>query len=186
MIRDALVCACVQKHNTTVLWSLWQTVQWRRKTFEIGGANDLCACVSMHWGYVFQGKFCKLNTLRLLLSPLWHKAALQLSLLSVCLRMYHSNLYKSQKKFSKWKQVHVGQKRSKPAKQDGNDTTTHSHHPYILCHFANCVFVFVSCVHRRVVEGSGKGIAVCRAHRCAWSVLCCGWLHCSCYWAWQV
>ena len=27
----------------------------------------------------------------------------------------------------------------KPAKQDGNDTTTHSHHPYILCHFANYI-----------------------------------------------
>ena len=25
----------------------------------------------------------------------------------------------------------------KPAKQDGNNTTTLSHHPYILCHFAN-------------------------------------------------
>ena len=25
----------------------------------------------------------------------------------------------------------------KPAKQDANDTTIHSHHPYILCHFAN-------------------------------------------------
>ena len=25
----------------------------------------------------------------------------------------------------------------KTAKQDGNDTTTHSQHPYILCHFAN-------------------------------------------------
>ena len=25
----------------------------------------------------------------------------------------------------------------KPAKQDGNNTITLSHHPYILCHFAN-------------------------------------------------
>ena len=25
----------------------------------------------------------------------------------------------------------------KPAKQDGNYTTTHLHHPYILCHFVN-------------------------------------------------
>ena len=46
------------------------------------------------------------------------------------------------------------------AKEDGNDTTTHSHHPYILCHFAN----YVSCVHRRVVEGSGEGSAGCLVH----------------------
>ena len=42
------------------------------------------------------------------------------------------------KKFSKGKQVYVGRcNPPKPAKQDANDTTTHSHHPYILCHFAN-------------------------------------------------
>ena len=39
-------------------------------------------------------------------------------------------------------------------KLDGNDTTTLSHNPYILCHFAaytNMCCVFVSCV-QRVVE----------------------------------
>ena len=41
------------------------------------------------------------------------------------------------KKFSERKQAHVGMEPSKPAKQDGNNTTTLSHHPYILCHFAN-------------------------------------------------
>ena len=35
----------------------------------------------------------------------------------------------------------------KPAKQDENDTTTHSHHPYILCHFDNCVLcLLVGCI----------------------------------------
>ena len=38
-------------------------------------------------------------------------------------------------------------KRSKPAEQDGNDTTTHSHYPYILCHFANYVLcLLVVCI----------------------------------------
>ena len=35
----------------------------------------------------------------------------------------------------------------KPAKQDGNDTTTHSHHPYILCHFANYAPKKTFCMH---------------------------------------
>ena len=46
--------------------------------------------------------------------------------------------------------------------QDGNDTTTHLHHPYILCHFAN--YDFFNCVHSRVVEGSWEGIAGCVVH----------------------
>ena len=38
---------------------------------------------------------------------------------------------------------------------NGNDTTTLSHHPYILYHFATAYRnLFVSCVQRRVVEGS--------------------------------
>ena len=55
----------------------------------------------------------------------------------------------SHKKFSEGKQVHVGMEASKPTKLDGNDTTTLSHHPYILCHFATactnmiCVFFVV-------------------------------------------
>ena len=55
----------------------------------------------------------------------------------------------------------------KPTKLDGKDTTTFSHHPYILYHFAAChlhiriCFVFVSCVQRRVVEGSVVGSAGC-------------------------
>ena len=49
----------------------------------------------------------------------------------------------------------------KPAKEDGNDTTTLSHHPYILCHFAN---YGLCCVHMRVAEGSGFSSAVCAVH----------------------
>ena len=54
----------------------------------------------------------------------------------------------------------------KPTKVDGNDTTILSHHPYILCHFANYAFVFVICVHRRAAEGSwtaNADIGTCRA-----------------------
>ena len=54
-------------------------------------------------------------------------------------------VYKSQNVL----QVHVGMEASKPTKQDGNDTITVSHHPYILCHLATtytnmlslCLFV---------------------------------------------
>ena len=51
----------------------------------------------------------------------------------------------------------------KPTKLDRNDTTTLTRHPYILCHFAvtQVCFVFVSCVQRMVVEGSGVGIGRC-------------------------
>jgi len=49
-----------------------------------------------------------------------------------------------------------------------NDTTTLSHHPYILCHFAAtykyACYVFVSCVQRRVVEGSWVGSGGCVVH----------------------
>ena len=41
------------------------------------------------------------------------------------------------KKFLEWKEVHVGMEPSKTAKQDGKDTTIHSHHSYILWHFGN-------------------------------------------------
>ena len=65
-----------------------------------------------------------------------------------------------------------------------NDTTTLSHHPYILCHLlslAKICFVFVGCVQRGVVEGSGVGSGGCvvlfDVHG---SELCCWWLQCSC------
>ena len=71
-------------------------------------------------------------------------------------------IYQSQKKFSEGKQVHVGMDPKKPTELDGNDTTTLSHHLYILCLFAaaytNMLCVFVSCV-QRVVEGSVVGSA---------------------------
>ena len=47
----------------------------------------------------------------------------------------------------------------KPSKQDGNYTTTLSHHSYILP-----TMPCVSCVHRRVAEGSGLGSAGCVVH----------------------
>ena len=62
--------------------------------------------------------------------------------------------------------MHVGMETSKTNQTTvyGNDTTTLSHHPYILCHFAatyTICFVFVSFVQRRVVEGSGVGSGGC-------------------------
>ena len=55
----------------------------------------------------------------------------------------------------------------KPSKLDGNDTTTLSHHPHILCHFAATytnVLCVCSCLQKRVVEGSGVGSAGCEVH----------------------
>ena len=52
-------------------------------------------------------------------------------------------LYRSHKKFSERKQVHAGMEPSKTRQQDGNNTTTLAHHPYILCHFALCWFVCI-------------------------------------------
>ena len=41
----------------------------------------------------------------------------------------------------------LGWNPQKPANHDGNNTTTHSHHPYILCHFANYVLcLLVVCI----------------------------------------
>ena len=64
---------------------------------------------------------------------------------------------------------------------DGNDTTTLSHHPYILCHLAAAYtnMICVSYVHK-VMEGSVVGSAgsVCA---CMGSRLCCGWLQCTMY-----
>ena len=46
------------------------------------------------------------------------------------------NRNKIQKVFWSWRKTSIC-KPQKPTKLDGNDTTL-SHHPYILCHFANC------------------------------------------------
>ena len=46
--------------------------------------------------------------------------------------------------------------------------------PTILC------FVFVSCVHSRVVEGSWEGIAGCAVHvDVHGECVCCGWMQCT-------
>ena len=71
--------------------------------------------------------------------------------------------YKVTKKCSKGKQAHVGMERSKTSRtrwERHHNTFTPSLH---LVPFCQLCFVFVSCVHRRVEEGSGEGIAVCCA-----------------------
>ena len=78
--------------------------------------------------------------------------------------LYSTWCVTSHKKFSR---VHVGMETSKTNQSIGDDTTTLSHHPYILCHFAatyTICFVFVSFVQRRVVEGSGVGSGECVVH----------------------
>ena len=52
-----------------------------------------------------------------------------------------------------------------PTKLDGNDTTTLSHHPYILCHFATtytnmvCMFLIKYYCEQMVVEARVVGSA---------------------------
>ena len=61
----------------------------------------------------------------------------------------------------------------KPAKQDGNDTTTLSHHLYILCHFAT-----MPCVLRRIVENNGVDSTGCVVYVMFMeSEQCYGWLN---------
>ena len=74
------------------------------------------------------------------------------------------------------------------AKQDENNmhhnTFTPSQH---LVPFCQLCFVFVSRVHSRVVEGGWESIAGCVVHvDVRGERVCCGWLQCSCYGAWQV
>ena len=63
-----------------------------------------------------------------------------------------------------------------------------SHHPYILCHFANYVlcllFVWIGGLWKAVGWVVLRGCVVhVDVHR---KVLCCGWLQLNCYWAWQM
>ena len=65
---------------------------------------------------------------------------------------YHSKMIQKSnknksKKFSEVKQAHVGVEASKPTKLDGNDTTTSTHHPHILCHFANYAHHVTNSLH---------------------------------------
>ena len=91
------------------------------------------------------------------------------------------------KKFFKGKQPHVAMEPSKTSR-----TRLQHHHntltpPLHLVPFCQLCFVFVSCVHIRVVGESGEGSAGCVVHVDGTeSVFHCGWLQCSCYWAWQV
>ena len=68
------------------------------------------------------------------------------------------------KKFSKGKQAHVGMEPSKTSqtrRERHHNTFTPSLH---LVPFCQLCFVFVSCVHRRVVESSGEGSGGCVMH----------------------
>ena len=93
--------------------------------------------------------------------------------------------YKLTIKFSEWKQAQVGMEPStKTTTLDGNDTTTLSHHPYVLCHFSitctNMLCVFVVC------RGLWKAVwwvvvGVWCMLMCMGSGLCCVWVQCSCH-----
>ena len=71
-------------------------------------------------------------------------------------------IYTSHKKFSEGKQAHVGMETLKT-----NQTRWESmipQHFHTLCHFAATYTICcVSCVQRRVVEGSGVGSGGCSA-----------------------
>ena len=60
-----------------------------------------------------------------------------LPLFSLTIPKKQNKKYKSPM-FSEWRQAQMGWNSQKPTKQYGNDTTILSHHPYILCNFANC------------------------------------------------
>ena len=52
-------------------------------------------------------------------------------------------------------------------------------YPSSTSYLGGC-FVFVSCVHSRVVEGSWEGIAGCVVHVAVHGeCVCCGWMQCS-------
>ena len=91
--------------------------------------------------------------------------------------------YKSQK----GKQAHVGMEALK-TNQTRWESMTPQHFPTIptpcaiLPPLTQICYVFVSCVQRRVVEGSGVGSGGCVVHfDVHGSELCCGLLQCSSY-----
>ena len=50
-----------------------------------------------------------------------------------------------------------------------------------LVPFCQLCFVFVGCVHSRVVESSWEGIAGCVVHvDVHGGCVCCGWMQCGC------
>ena len=66
-------------------------------------------------------------------------------------------------------------------------TPQHIHTIPTSCAICQLCFVFVSCMHRRVVEGSGEGSARCIMHVDVYGeCVMLWWLQCSCYWAWRV
>ena len=72
-------------------------------------------------------------------------------------------LLKSQKSFPNEKSAcRDGTLKNQPNKM--GTTPQHIHTILHLVAFCQLCFVFVSCVHRRVVEGSGEGIAGCVVH----------------------
>ena len=106
----------------------------------------------------------------------------------------HTNISRiilyNHKKFSEWKQVHVGIVPSKTNKLDWNDTTKLSQHPYILCHFADyalCLLVvFIGRLRKAVgwVVLSVQCMLMCML-MCIESKLYVG-VAATCYWTWQM
>ena len=89
---------------------------------------------------------------------------------------------KSQKSFLNENKRMQGWNPQKPTKLDRNDTTTISHHPYILCHFANyALCLLVVCIGGLWKAVGWVVLGVECMLMCMGSELCCGWLQCSCY-----
>ena len=83
--------------------------------------------------------------------------------------------------------MHVGMQASKTNQTRWESMTPQHFHTIptscaILPPLTQICYVFVSCVQRRVVEGSGVGSGGCVVHfDVHGSELCCGLLQCSCY-----
>ena len=77
--------------------------------------------------------------------------------------LFEEPIYKVQKSFPKEnkRMYRDGMLKNQPNKM--GTTPQHIHTILHLVPFCQLCFVFVSCVHRRVEEGSGEGIAVCCA-----------------------
>ena len=88
---------------------------------------------------------------------------------SVLLLAYACSNIQSHKKFSEGKQAHVGMEALKTNQTRWESMTPQHFHTIptscaILPPLTQICFVFVSCVQRRVVEGSGVGRGGCVVH----------------------
>ena len=124
-------CCCNSVLRLDTMWPLWwqctESISVTLIVVHMKWAEDFMMMISFMWTKKFYIDF---KTMHLLLGlP---------SYLSSFLPFLNNNTKKTKevghKRFSEWKKVHVAMEPSKTTKLHGNDTTTLSHHSYILCH----------------------------------------------------